>query len=508
MSDQKSLTSSQDMSIDSQSRIYNKQLFMQTLSQLSTFQDLPQSTCFKKAQKVAKSNLIEVFKDQKLSTIEALDISGLELVSLEDQPEFDELSSLEMLNASNNLFMNVSDFLRFNSLVYLDLSSNQITSLYCIDMLAGLKTLVLRDNKLEDVGPLAVCQKLKTLDLANNKLGQLFDCLNNLKQLKKLKKLDLAGNPLCLSYMYKHETLLQLRGLQQHDGEKVTEADFEISEKLKQKYFEVNENSETGGFSGKSRFSKKLRALAESNKDELGFEADGEMVNSDVDRRDLEIARLKEELAAKDECIVYLESELMVEKTMVKAYEMFKLENQELKVKLANLTQSLGQTDCRSLACKERYLGLVTSSSMYIDEVRDLKRQMSEHGIQGSKSMVMENREPERKLKEYDIRKQRRMPNSATTLSQFPMVDTQVPPKPVSLNDAEEVTEAELEEFLKSTIIKLDEAKSLLKEIPAPKPREPPVPSKATILLAKKLGQKKSLNFLKDKKLVPLPKPL
>lgn len=508
MSDEKLVRSSQDLSIDSQSRVYNKQLFMQTLSQLSTFQDLSQSNCFKKATKKSKSDIVEILKDQKASTVEALDISNLELATLEDQPEFDDLMALEMLNASNNLFMNISDFLRFNSLVYLDLSSNQITSLYCIDMIPNLKTLILANNKLDDIGSLTGCNKLKTLDISNNKLGQLFDTLNNLKQLKKLKKLDVTGNPFCLSYLYKHETLLQLRSLECLNGEKITEADFEVSEKLKQKYFEVEHNTETNAFAGKGRFSKKLRNLAESTKDDdIDGMEDGIARVAGFQAKDQKIELLKNELIEKDERIKYLEGELTIEKSIVKAYECFKLENQELKAKLETLTSALDQSDCKSLACKEKILLLTTTSNMYIDEMRELRKQSNGIGLPQSRSLMIETSIADKKHKDFENKKSRKIPTSAQILSKHPSEESNHLYKPNSANDADDITDNDLEEFLKSTLSKLDEAKSLLKDVHSQqKPKEPLI-LKGPPILAHKFGQKKNL-FAKDKKLVPIPKPL
>jgi len=508
MSEQKNFASSQDLSIDSQSRVYNKQLFMQTLSQLSTYQDLPQSSFFKKASINKKSNLIDILNGQDPSTVEALDISNLELVSLEDQPAMEEMAIVEMINASNNLFMNVSDFLRFNSLTYLDLSNNQISSIYCIDMLPNIKTLILKDNKLDNIEPLSGCNKLKTLDISNNKLSHLFECLNTLKQLKKLRKLNIAGNPLCMSYLYKHETLLQLRGLESLNDEKITEADYEISEKIKQKYFEVEEKDEKDVIKGNRTFAKKLRNLADTNKNEIDHENNKKEFDSEIQIKNQEIENLKQELINKEERIKYLESELAVEKSIVKAYEIFKLENQELKTRLDSFTSNFNNSECNSYACKEKYLLLMSKTSMYIDEIKRLKGQLNDPSLPHSQSVIIDPNAFVKKPKEFEIRKQKRCNTATTLVMETPPTEINMPTKPYSLNDTDDITDNDLEEFLRSTLTKLDEAKSLLKEIPTQKSKEILAPSKNTILLAKKFGQKKNLNFLKDKKLTHLPKPL
>ena len=510
MTDNKAMISHQDLSIDSQSRIYNKQLFMQTLSQLSTYQDLPQTNNFKKAAKNPKSNFVDIFKGQDISSIEALDISNLELANLEEQPDLEELIALEMLNASNNLFINVSDFLRFNSLVYLDLSHNKLTSLYCIDMLTNLKTLIVAENNLEDIEPLIECKKLKVLDLSNNKLSHLFECLNTLKHLRKLKNLNLQGNPLCISYLYKHETLLQLRGLGYLDGEKITDADFEVSEKLKQKYFDVEEETETQNIGNKGMFSKKLRNLAEYKKDEEEEKNDQETFAVEIQNKNETIENLKKELNAKDDRIKYLENELTIEKSIVKAYELFKLENKELKAKLETLTQSLDQSECNSLACKERYLLMSTRANMYMDEITNLKKKIENPNFNHSKSMVLEPNSEDKKLKQFEIRKKKRNIASANVLlnSESNEIPISNDINTVNDHDNDDITDNDLEEFLKSSLHKLDEAKNLLREIPTSKTKDIHKPSKAPMIFAKKLGQKKNFNFLKDKKLTPLQKPL
>ena len=370
-------------------------------------------------------------------------------------------------------------------------------------MLPNLKTLILANNKLDDISPLAGCAKLKTLDISSNKLTQLYDSLNNLKELKKLKKLDLHDNPFYLSYLYKHETLLQLRGLECLNGEKITEADFEISEKLKQKYFEVEGGGDENTFGGKSRFSKKLRNLAEVNKEEdISDVLEASAVSNNNVLKDQEIEKLKEELCAKDEKIRQLEGELNIEKSYVKGYEVYKFENEELKKKIEALTSNFNTSECRSQACNERALTMRYMADTYLDEIRALKSQLEGGALHRNKSALTVTSIGDKK--DDENRKQRKAPTSAIVFSnQTPEIDDMLP-KVSSANDAEDMSDADIEEFLRSTLDKLTETKSMLKDIPMQKAKDP-VAMKPSIL-AMKFGKKKNL-FAKDKKLVPVPKP-
>ena len=84
----------------------------------------------------------------------------------------------------------LSEIVRIPALEKLDLSGNNLESIYDLQSLEKLRELDLSDNLIFDVTPLAYMSNLEKLDLSNNRLTSVTALLN----LSGLKELDIRGN--------------------------------------------------------------------------------------------------------------------------------------------------------------------------------------------------------------------------------------------------------------------------------------------------------------------------
>ena len=91
----------------------------------------------------------------------------------------------------------ISAVMKLNSLRSLDLSSNDISNLYPLELADCrflITNLVLRDNEISDLTPLASVMNLEVLDLSFNEATAVLPLLN----LTSLRTLNLTGNPMSL----------------------------------------------------------------------------------------------------------------------------------------------------------------------------------------------------------------------------------------------------------------------------------------------------------------------
>ena len=112
--------------------------------------------------------------------------------------DFDGLvvkSDSEVLNLPNVGIRDISAVMQLNSLRALDLSGNNISNLYPLELADcrfTLNFLDLRENSITDLTPLASLMNIETLDLSYNGATTVLPLLN----LTTLKTLVLTGNPM------------------------------------------------------------------------------------------------------------------------------------------------------------------------------------------------------------------------------------------------------------------------------------------------------------------------
>lgn len=100
----------------------------------------------------------------------------------------------------------------FKSLESLSLSGCGLKSVESLPLIAGLKTLVLAENRITDVEKLSGLTSLEELDLSNNQIATL-QALSPLKNLKKLRVLDLIACPVSTVPDFKEKLFAMLSTL-------------------------------------------------------------------------------------------------------------------------------------------------------------------------------------------------------------------------------------------------------------------------------------------------------
>ena len=106
-------------------------------------------------------------------------------------------SDAEVLNLPGCGVSDISAVMRLNSLRALDLSGNNVSNLYPLELADCrycLSFLDLRENAISDLTPLASLTKLETLDLSFNNASSVLPLLN----MTTLRTLVLTGNPMSL----------------------------------------------------------------------------------------------------------------------------------------------------------------------------------------------------------------------------------------------------------------------------------------------------------------------
>ena len=142
---------------------------------------------------------------QELVNIDSLEISSLDVISLEPLIEFKLLTSLKMehlevkdlspllslsnlkaLSINNGVVNDVLTVGKLTKLTYLDLSTTSISSLDFMIGLSELSTLNISGTAVETVKPLQSFTNLVYLDLSNTRIKKI-NYLNNITSLKQLK---------------------------------------------------------------------------------------------------------------------------------------------------------------------------------------------------------------------------------------------------------------------------------------------------------------------------------
>lgn len=476
---QNSLVFNDKDDFSTQSQLYNKKLFLQNVSELSTYQEFQETNELTLGKTLSKFQFKQALEEKGEKNDDELDISKQELSQLGDEIDSMNVLCVKKIDASVNAFINLNGFLRFVHLKHLNLSNNHITSIYGVDMLQSLKTLELANNSITDVSALAECKKLKNVDLSTNRLDSLFDCINVLKKCEQLRSLKLNGNPLCMTYLYKQEVCLQLRFLELFDGEPLSDADYEISQKIKQNYFDV-EKQQMRNSSYFGNFSKKLRGIAHTYKNEDENGESFSLLKTVVKDKEDEIEKLKEELRRRDEKMAHLQSQLDVEKLINRNQATFMEENIRLKMKMESVNSSFVDVDCNSLKCKDTIVKLNDQIKMFIDELTQLRSNSIYCQPQTQQEPKPIEKKSNIRIKNDNHKKQ--------------------PKQLEEIKEEEAIEDIDIEELLKSSMTKLDDVKSLIKEIKPQKTKLKEFNSNLPGILYKKMGAKKKFNFMKDKK--------
>ncbi|KAJ8982863.1 hypothetical protein NQ317_006413 [Molorchus minor] len=171
-----------------------------------------------------------------LQNLKMLNLEGNKLESILNK-HLSSVKSLETVNLKNNLLENIDEriFSNQTDLLYLDLSYNRITnfsinnaplleyislghnmlntfSLTYLNDLNKLKTLMLHNNKIQDVYPSTFqgLIALEELDLSNNKIKLQNDSFTNLY---KLEQLSLSNNSISVLPLYVFRNLTNLKTL-------------------------------------------------------------------------------------------------------------------------------------------------------------------------------------------------------------------------------------------------------------------------------------------------------
>ena len=142
-------------------------------------------------------NQIEENKVDKLDELESYENTNK---NIEDITVIDELMNkmeqIQKIKLSNNKISNISQFLNFSNLVYLDLGHNTLHKIENLSPLQNLEILILSYNNIKSIGfNLVALKKLQHLDLGFNLLevndGSL---IKTLKFNPELISLVLSGN--------------------------------------------------------------------------------------------------------------------------------------------------------------------------------------------------------------------------------------------------------------------------------------------------------------------------
>ena len=123
------------------------------------------------------------------------DLTGHKLVHI---PSAELKQDLAWLVLDDNLISQIGSQALPPQLQHLSMERNQLIAVYTSEVehiRSTLKTLSLKQNKLQSVQALSVCSQLKDLNLAGNSINDTMIC-STVPSLKKLRRLDLSGNRL------------------------------------------------------------------------------------------------------------------------------------------------------------------------------------------------------------------------------------------------------------------------------------------------------------------------
>lgn len=146
-----------------------------------------------------KKDLIQDFNSENdipLSYIEEADLSNkkIKLIISKKNVDLSELTSLTILNLSNNLLKEVHFLGVIKSLKILNLSNNDIESLVSLEELVNLENLNVSFNKITIISSLTKLTKLIRLNLQDNTIQYVNCTLKVLKTLRNLIELGIKNN--------------------------------------------------------------------------------------------------------------------------------------------------------------------------------------------------------------------------------------------------------------------------------------------------------------------------
>ena len=121
-----------------------------------------------------------------------LDLEVLNITNLEDVPELQECTHLEILNLGGNHISNISLLKELKSLQNLHLRHNEISDISVLKGLKQLQYLDLSHNKISDISVLKELKSLQTVDFGYNKISD----ISFLEEINQLKILYLNDNNL------------------------------------------------------------------------------------------------------------------------------------------------------------------------------------------------------------------------------------------------------------------------------------------------------------------------
>lgn len=253
-------------------KTYNEIIFLETLTSL---REEPASSSGGETKGPRLKEVLDASDKEHLEDVGQLDLSGRELTTFSSQ-EFEswEMSRLSTLILSKNRLEALTSILPLYTLTSLDLSRNQIRSLTHIDHLPNLKILVLDYNPIDYLVPLEQCPGLKTLSLRSTLLTDPFAVAKSLKQLPKLRQLSVAQNPFRLTHqLYREHLIVQLSGLKTLDGDLLNETEREIALAVLRAAEAESQTLGAPRFSAlpdesTASFAKKLKNLAENHRPE------------------------------------------------------------------------------------------------------------------------------------------------------------------------------------------------------------------------------------------------
>lgn len=117
-----------------------------------------------------------------LAEAESLELSNLEISSLES---LSELKNLKHLSLDMNQISDLGPLSQLTNLNTLKLNGNKISNIYPLQTLENLRTLMLNGNQIEDISPLQNLRKMVTLGLDENQVSDLGP-ISNLRYLQSL----------------------------------------------------------------------------------------------------------------------------------------------------------------------------------------------------------------------------------------------------------------------------------------------------------------------------------
>lgn len=160
---------------------------------------------------------------EKLSNLEELNLSNNKIKKIE---QIKQINNLKILNLNSNKIKETTDLSALRDLTELDLGSNKIKDISSLSTLENLKILNLNHNKIRNISFLSDLNQIEYLDLGHNKIYEIPNIqlnsmkslminnnrlreIGNLKKFSTLKNLNLNNN-----YLKHNKVLLEMKALE------------------------------------------------------------------------------------------------------------------------------------------------------------------------------------------------------------------------------------------------------------------------------------------------------